>query len=523
MRPLSRAASAILIAVLLAQPTLAAAQPAQSAAPAPATVAPKPALRFDAEAFGRYVEQARAQWGVPGLAVAVVRADQVLLADGYGVRRVGRPEQVDERTLFNIGSVTKSFTAAMIGTLAAEKKLSLADKVEDHLPGLLAGSHAKDITLADLLSHRSGLASANYSIMGDVSRDEMVGRLRHLPEVAPLRTSFVYNNFGYVAAAAVAEKVSGAGWDQLVRERLFKPIGMTGAVTSVEDEMKAPNRASAHGRIAGRTVSIKPTPLRMVGPAGTIGLSIGDAAKWVQLHLNEGRAGDRQVLTQQWVRTMQSPHIPIPFGPQTRAMWPSMHFYAYGLGWFMRDYRGVKLLEHGGNTTGFTAHAAFVPELDFGIVILSNLANTPLPAALMYRAVDMALGDPVRDWSAEMLAARTPEPPKDTGLPAAAQPALPLDRYAGVFRNPLYGEARVTRTGDKLMLYLTDQLTGELSARAPDTFFVTWRDPYFAAVGSGGPFVFEADQAGRVQALRFEIPGEKVIYTRAAEPAPRTR
>jgi CubicO group peptidase (beta-lactamase class C family) len=236
----------------------------------------------------------------------------------------------------------------------------------------------------------------------------------------------------------------------------------------------------------------------------------------VQLHLNEGKAGDRQVLAPETVRAMQSPHIPIPFGAQTRAIWPSTHFMAYGLGWFMRDYRGIKLIEHGGNTTGFSAHAAFVPELDFGIVILSNMASTPLPSALLYRAVDMALGDPVRDWSGEMLALNTPQPKKEEAAAAPAQPALPLERYVGVYRSPLYGEARVTRRGDKLALHITDQLTGELTATAENSFKAKWRDPYFAAVGSGGPFIFEPDATGQVQALRFEIPGEKVVYTRVA-------
>jgi hypothetical protein len=187
----------------------------------------------------------------------------------------------------------------------------------------------------------------------------------------------------------------------------------------------------------------------------------------------------------------------------------------------MRDYRGVKLIEHGGNTTGYTAHAAFIPELDFGIVVLSNLSNSPLPTALLYRAVDMALGDPVRDWSGEILAANAAQPKKEAPAAAlAVQPAFPLERYVGRYRNPLYGEARVTRSGDKLMLYLTDQLTGEMTARAENSFSAKWRDPYFAAVGSGGPFVFEPDSSGQVQAVRFEIPGEKVVYTRVQEPRP---
>ena len=182
-------------------------------APQAATISRlKPVLRFDPVTFDAYVESARAQWGVPGLAIAAVRGDQILFMDAYGVRQLGKPQKVDTRTLFNVGSVTKSSTAAMLGTLAAEKKLAMTDRVGTYVPGLIAGEYADEITVADLLSHRSGLGAANYSIMGDISREEMVQRLRHLPRAAPIRTSFVYNNFGYVAAAAVAEKVTGSTW-----------------------------------------------------------------------------------------------------------------------------------------------------------------------------------------------------------------------------------------------------------------------------------------------------------------------
>jgi hypothetical protein len=243
-------------------------------------------------------------------------------------------------------------------------------------------------------------------------------------------------------------------------------------------------------------------------------MNVRDLARWVQLHLGEGKIDGRQVLAPESVRAMQAAHISLPVTPASKAMWPSTHFKAYGFGWFMRDYRGVKMLEHGGNTTGFTAHVAFVPELDFGIAIMSNMANSPLPTALLYRAVDMALGEPVRDWSGEMLAASAPGPKKADAAVAPARPALPLQNYVGSYRSPLYGEARVSRKGEQLILHLTDQLTGPMTATGENSFSVKWRDPYFAAVGSGGPFIFEPGENGSPKSLIFDLPGEKVIYGR---------
>lgn len=484
--------------------------------PPPAAPAQRAPIRFDAAAFGAYVEQERQKWKVPGISVAVVRGNQVLLMEGYGLRQVGKSQMVDTRTVFNIGSVTKSFTAALLADLAEDKKLALNDKVATHLPDVLSGDYAQDITLTDLLSHRSGVGTANYSILGDISRDDMLQRIRHLPRAAPFRTNFVYNNFGYVVAAAVAEKVTGSTWDELIRTRLFQPLGMADAVTSTAEELRAANRAMPHGIMAERATIITPGPLRMVGPAGTIGMNIRDLARWVQFHLSGGKVGDNQLLAPETLRMMHAAHIPQPVTPGLRAIWPSTNFRAYGLGWFMRDYRGVKLLEHGGNTSGYTAHVAFVPELDFGIAIMSNLSNSALPTALMYRAVDMAIGDPVRDWSAELLASNTPPPTKVEPAAPAVAPALPLASYVGSYQSPLYGPVRVSRRGDKLVLQITEQLTGEMTATGPNTFSAKWRDPYLAAVGASGPFVFQPGPEGQPQALAFELPGEKVVYTRVA-------
>lgn len=492
--------------------------------PTPAMASPERApIQFNAAAFGAYVEQQRQEWKVPGLAVAVVRGNELLLMDGYGLRQVGKSAPVDTQTVFNIGSVTKSFTAALLADLSEDNKLALGDKVSAHLPDVISGEHARDITIMDLLSHRSGLATANYSIMGDISRDEMLQRIRYLPRAAPLRTNFVYNNFGYVVAAAAAEKATGSTWDELIRERLFTPIGMTEAVTSTAEEQRAANRAMPHGLIGGRATTIRPMPLRMVSPAGAMGMSIRDLARWVQLHLNGGMVGDNQLLAPETVRMMQAAHVSQPVTPGLRAMWPSTHFRAYGLGWFMRDYRGIKLLEHGGNTSGYTAHVAFVPELDFGIAVMTNMSNSPLPTALIYRAIDLALGDPVRDWSAEFAASNTPAPAKTEPAAPPATPALPLASYAGSYRSALYGEARISWRGDRLVLHITDQLTGDLTAKGPNTFSAKWRDPYLAAVGADGPFVFEAGADGRPGSLILDLPGEKVVYTRVAGGAAASR
>jgi CubicO group peptidase (beta-lactamase class C family) len=485
---------------------------AQSPAPAPAPVtAPAPA--FDAASFDRYVEAARRQWDVPGLAVAVVGRDRTLLLKGYGVRRTGSRALVDEGTVFNIGSSTKAFTAALLATLVDERSLAWTDRAGAKLEGIsLPGENGADATIIDLLAHRTGWAPINYSLLGDIDAAEGLRRVQHVQQAGPFRAGFLYNNFGYVTAAAVAERIAGADWAQLVRTRLFQPLGMTDSVAGQEKFAAVSNAAAPHARFGGRVAPVEAFPLRMVAPAGGVYSSARDMARWVQLFLNDGRAGERQLISPQSMRAIQAMHTPIPLGSQTRSLFPSTHFTGYGLGWFMRDYRGVKLLEHGGNTTGMTAHVAFVPELDLGIVILSNRDSTSLPTALLYRAIDMALGEPVRDWSAELLAlenAPAPAPaPAQTAAPAGD---LPIAAFSGTYRSPVYGEARVTAAGGKLMIHLTDRVAGELKPQGGNRFMAQWRDPYLAEVGMKGPFTFDLDPAGRPQAFRLS---DSVVYQR---------
>jgi CubicO group peptidase (beta-lactamase class C family) len=402
--------------------------------------------------------------------------------------------------------------------LVDERRLAWTDGAGAKLEGVaLPGENGANATIIDLLAHRTGWAPINHSLLGDIDAAEGLRRVQHVQQAAPFRAGFVYNNFGYVTAAAVAERVAGADWSQLVRTRLFEPLGMTDSVAGQENLAAVRNAAVPHARFGGRVAPVEAFPLRMVAPAGGVYSSARDMARWIRMFLNEGRVGERQLISPPSMRAIQAMHTPIALGAQTRGLFPSTHFTGYGLGWFMRDYRGVKLLEHGGNTTGMTAHAAFVPELDLGIVILSNRDSTSLPTALLYRAIDMALGEPVRDWSAELLAldnAPAPSAPAPVpGPPQTTTPAksLPITAFSGTYRSPVYGDARMTASGGKLTIHLTDRVVGELKPQGGNRFMAQWRDPYLAEVGMKGPFTFDLDPAGRPQAFRL---GDGVVYQR---------
>ena len=454
------------------------------------------------KAVDAYVEKGLGDWRIPGLAIAVVKDDKVILLSGYGVREAGRPEKVDGQTLFGIGSATKSFTAAAVGLLVDEKKMAWDDPVTKHLPEfqLYDAGLTQQVTLRDLLTHRTGLPRANGTLLSGYGRAETARRMRYLKPVAGLRSQFTYSNQMYLVAGLALEAASKTGWDAFVRQRLFAPLGMTASNTSVAALRGGPNVAQPHAKIGGEVRRLPFNNNDSIAPAGAISSNAGEMANWVRLFLNKGTFEGKQILSPQVVRALQSQQTVIPVGPLTERLFPSTHFQGYGMGWFVRDYRGRKVVEHGGNVDGMTAQVGMLPEENLGVVVLSNMNSTPFPGALMYRVFDAFLGDAdgQTDLSAEYLKlvregeaqakAREQEPGEKRA--PDAKPTLPLEGYAGTYANELYGEASVTLEGGKLYLRFNEAAQGALEHREKDTFRITWSNPLFVEAVGKTPISF---------------------------------
>ncbi len=508
MRVGRTALSTLLAAILLVGGVAATSAAAQEPLVTPGAAA-KP---FAADTFAAYADAAMRQWPDPGIAVAVVHGGAPVLLRGFGVREVGKRGPVDERTTFNIGSVTKSFTAALAARMVDGKQLAWDEPLAKLLPEqALPGRHPDETTARDLLSHRSGWASANWSLM-PMSRSDIVGRLGALPEAAAPRTRFGYNNIGYLAVGEGLGRRLGMSWDEAVRKHLFEPAGLDDAYTSGAAPAGARKDARPHALIRGRVKPIQPLPVDRVAPAGGIQASARDLARWMLLHLQGGKLGDFQLLSPEAIRAMHSPVMPIPVSPGLKKLFPSTNFYAYGLGWFVQDYRGHKIVQHGGNTAGKSALVVLVPELGFGISVLSNMDNSDLPTALAYRAVDEAIGGGVRDWSKELRQA-APALAAEPRTHRAQAPLSPeqIKRYAGRYGSPLYGQVEVLPTRGGLRFRVDDRIAGLMTPTAEHSFTIDWTDEYLAAVGLKGPIVFTLGESGSASSLTF---------SGAASPAP---
>jgi CubicO group peptidase (beta-lactamase class C family) len=457
-----------------------------------------------------YIQHALQAWQVPGLAIAVVKNDSVVLAKGYGVRELGKVGAVDERTVFAIGSSTKAFTAAAIGMLVDEGRVQWDDRATKNLPDfeLYDPYTTRELTVRDLLTHRSGLPGGNQLWYGtDFDRAEILRRVRYLTPASSLRSTFGYNNLMYLAAGQVVASVTGKTWDQFISERLFAPLGMTGSNTTIRDLQGRENVATPHLKVDGRVIPIAWRKVDNIAPAGSINSNVVDMAQWVRLQLGEGTYLGRRLLRPGTVREMHTPQTVIRPDPRRRETNPDGHFWAYGMGWFLEDFRGRTILQHGGNIDGMSAMVGLMPEEHLGMVVLTNLNGTELTTAIMFRVFDAYTGA-TRDWSTKLLAQadsaaslseRQRRKIEEARVPGTA-PSLPLGRYAGTYHNRIYGDLNIALEQGRLVARRAAGFEGELEHWNFDTFRFAWRhDP---KLGKQGFITFVLGPQGEIESAK---------------------
>jgi len=465
---------------------------------------------FDADAFDAYVAAAVRTWEAPGFAVAIVKDGQTIFERGYGVLELGGADPVDEHTRFAIGSTTKAMTAAALGMLVDEGKLSWDDPVTKHLPGFVLHDPyvTPELTVRDLLTHRAGLGNADFLwYEQETTSEDILAKLRYVEPAYSFRSAFIYQNIMYLAAGGVVEAVAGMPWADFVRSRLFGPLGMTETVASLEETRGRPNVASPHAYVDGALVPIENASVDPVAPAGAVWSSVHDMAKWLAMLLADGETptGERLLLAST-VSELFTPQV-VMRGQYPADRLTSPHFMTYGFGWFQKDYRGRKIDYHTGSIDGMVALAALSRDQGLGVYVLGNRDHVELRHAVMYRVLDLfdPHGEP-RDWSAELKVLydemqRESERVREARLEArvpGTEPSRPLAEFAGTYTDPLYGTATV-READGVLRFEYGRQGGALEHWHYDTFLVR-----FDARWRGESFVtFQQDARGRVSAIEF--------------------
>ncbi len=477
------------------------------ATPALAAQAPSvdPTAGLDA-----FIRQAMTDYGVPGASVAVVRNGKTIFLKGYGTRRVGENAPVDENTVFQIASDTKTFTAAALAALVGDGKLDWDDEVITHLPdfALYNPYPTRHATIRDLLAHRSGLPAFVGDLLGEEGYDrrEVLRRIRFVPPGASFRERALYSNLGFFAAGEVAARVAESSWNDLVQTRLLTPLGMTRSAASVLTAPKDDNRSGTFGRVGGRIQAITPSHQIVMGAAGSMVSTASDLSRYMRMLLDGGKLDGKPVLSAKAVNDLFEPSMVAEISFSETLPISQETGFGYSMGWGYYYFHGAKVLEKGGALDGARAVIILVPERQLGIAVLANLNLTILPEAIRAHVLEQELGpvpntqQTLREQQKKVDELLEPSP----GPANPAKTSVPLAAYAGTYQSDIYGPFVLAAAGNELRIAAgPGGYAGKLRHFSRDTFTLSWplidmgTQPVTFTIGPDGkPTSFSAETLG---------------------------
>jgi CubicO group peptidase (beta-lactamase class C family) len=403
-------------------------------------------------------------WHTAGFAVAVVEKNKVVFAPGFGYRDIEKKLPVTEETLFPIGSCTKAFTAALMGLMRQDGKVEFDEPVQHYLPGFRFFNDAlnNSVTLRSMMSHTTGLPRHDVSwyFFPTTSRDSMLQRVQYHEPSFGIRERWQYNNFMYALQGALAEKIYGKSWENLIREKFLVPLKMNSANFSISDLATAAN--AAIGYEVKQDSVIKKTDyyeINSMGPAGSINSSAAEMANWVMAWINQGKFNGKEIIPPSYlVEAISSQSIISPQLPTKEQ--PDVFLANYGFGWMLSSYRGHYRVEHGGNIDGFSASTSFYPTDSIGIVVLVNQNGSAVPSLVRNILSDRMLGLSQINWSKDlkMKADKAKATAKDKQVKSKSmrktgtRTSVPVSQLAGIYTHPGYGTINAWNKGDSLFL-----------------------------------------------------------------------
>jgi CubicO group peptidase (beta-lactamase class C family) len=413
-------------------------------------------------AIEKALDDKRKELGIPGISLVIVKDDQIIYLKGLGEKDIEKKLPVTPDTRFAIGSASKAFTSMLAVMSADAGKLSLEDSPKKFLPyfTLRDQEAAAKITIRDLLSHRSGLNRTDLAMVtGMLNREELIRVAGMAKPTAKLGEKFQYQNIMYTAAGEAVAKAENSTWEKLIATRIFKPLGMNNSDTSAAAMQKARDYSLGYDynpstKLTRRLPQRDITP---AAPAGAINSSARDMAQWLRLMLNNGVVNGKRLVSEKG------------FEELTRKQMNIGGSVDYGLGWFLRQWNGHKVVEHGGNIDGFNSQVAFMPDQKLGFVLLTNVSASPMGAYAMNTIWTNIVGSPDAPATA-----KSAEP--------AGDPKMEIGSYrfaaAGVNFEVAMKDEKLTLTVPGQPTYPLKNIGGrryKFEEPAPPGFFVTFR------------------------------------------------
>jgi len=465
------------------------------------------------------IEQIRKEWNIPGMAVAIIKGDKIIYANGFGVRELGKPAKVDEKTLFAVGSTTKAMTVATLGMLVDEKKLSWDDRVIDVLPGFrMYDAYATaELRVRDLLTHKSGLTRGDQVWYGSpMNQEEVMTRIRYLKPEYSFRSTFNYQNLMYLTAGLVSAEIHGDSWDNIMYKRFFRPLKMRKSVTNLKDLAKRNNVATPHSTVDGELQPIEDRNLDNISPAGSVYSNAMEMANWIRVNMNKGEFEGKRILSEAVMNEMHTPQMHASYAGTDEVT----NFSLYGLGWRLSDYRGYKMVSHGGGIDGFITWIGFISDIDLGWVVVNN-GGMMASLSVGREIIDAFLGkeDDI-DWSEKdkklydrtLVIRDSLRKDIDSRRVSDTRPRLKKSEYKGDYNHDFYGKMTVSTSGNDLILSRGNALKGTLSHWHYDTFRVRW-DQARERGSYGNEFItFHYNIKNEVVSLERSLDGKPRIF-----------
>ena len=469
----------------------------------------------------RLVEMTMQEFNVPGIAVAVVKDDEVIHMKGYGISSIATGSRTDENTLFGIASNSKAFTAAALAILVDEGKLTWETKVIDIIPEFrLYNSYVtEDFNIKDLLTHRSGMGLGAGDLMlwpdsSSFTRDDIIHNLRYLKQVSPFRTKYDYDNLLYIVAGEVVARVSGQSWEQFIEERIMGPLGMNRSAASLGRIKDKSNIIDAHVPVEGVLQVVSRYESDLMNPAGGIWSSVADMSRWVIMQMNRGKFGpelEKQIFSEGVHREMWTPQTIIP----VRSPGPyRSHFAGYGLGWRLTDVSGYLQASHTGGLSGIVTQVTLIPEMKLGIIVFTNQQAGSAFTAITNSILDGYFGIKGNDWVrllGDNVSRREAEAGKITDevwariekQRATGTESIDTAPYAGQYSDNWLGEIVISEAGGRMRFssVRSPKLRGDMYWYTANTFIVKWDD---RSMDADAWAIFTLDREGRPSEIRME-------------------
>ena len=464
--------------------------------------------------------RAMSEFNVPGMAIGIVKDEQILLEKGFGVREIGKPEKVNSETLFKIASNSKAFTTAALAVLVDDELISWDGLVIDYIPEFRMKDPwvTANFTVKDLLTHRSGLAP----FVGDMllwpepnafTVKDIIYALRFFEPVSSFRSKYAYDNQLYIVAGEIIPRVTGQSWGEFVEKRVMRPAGMKHCFADTIPKRKMRNHATPHGVIEGHLRVIErgriPAQPPISAAAGGVICSLEDMLTWVRTQLNRGTApnGD-EVFSAAQSREMWKPQMLLNVRERDYKL-NKTHFKAYGLGWRLADVHGYKEVSHTGTLAGMKSYVVMIPELELGVVLLTNGSSSAARSSVMSTIVRSFMPVEQVDWIQMILdeaAAEQQKNPVPVVEKASAKSALDpgsateLSLFSGRYRDPWFGDIIIGLEDGRLHFSAdkSPKFKGVMSHHDGNRFVVTWADRTLQA---DAYVLFETNRNGQVTGI----------------------